>query len=223
MRQSLAFACSLREQLMTPEVVDVRTALIRQWELIADVVDAIDLSSASRCAGWTNREILAHLYSQPHLVARFLSTESTERAVMGVTENLSGTRTYRELIDASAREGAALQKVDLRGPLDKVRSLVLSASLQATITTVQGSISVSDYLITRCVEAVVHGTDLAPSVAPDPVAQRITSTALLDTLGVQWPKLVPAARALPIGQWIDLATGRASGTGPLAEVLPLMV
>jgi hypothetical protein len=156
-------------------------------------------------------------------VARFLRTESADSAVMGVTENLSGTRSYSKLIDGSAREGAALHKVDLRGPLDAVRSLVLAAHLDATITTLKGPISVSDYLITRCVEAVVHSSDLVPPVAPDLVAQGITSKALLDTLSVLAPKLVTETRALPVGRWIDLATGRTRATGPLAEVLPVMV
>jgi hypothetical protein len=206
---------------VNPELADVRTALIRQWELIADATDAIELSAPSRVTGWNNREVLAHLYVQPHLVARFLRSESAGLAARGLTENLSGTRSFSELIDASAREGAALNKVELRGPLDGVRPLVLAAHLDATITTLQGSISVSDYLITRCVEAVVHGSDLVSPVTPDPQAQAITSEALLDTLAVTAPDLVSAARALPVEQWIDLATGRTRTTGPLAAVLPV--
>lgn len=203
-------------------MVDVRTALIRQWGLIADVVDEINQSTASRCAGWTNREVLAHLYVQPLLVARFLRSESIDGTEMGVTDNLAGTTTFRDLIDASARTGAALNTVQLRGPLEKVRSLVLEAHLGATITTNQGRISVSDYLVTRCVEAVVHGGDLVPPVPPDRVAQDITSKALLDTLGASAPELVPEAQAVPIGQWIDLATGRATAIGPLADAMPIM-
>jgi uncharacterized protein (TIGR03083 family) len=203
-------------------VTDVRRALIRQWELLAARVDGIDLAAASRCAGWTNREVLAHLYVQPSLVARFLRTASTDRAALGVTENLSGTRFYGDLIDASAREGATLNKIELRVPVDAVRARVLGADLDATITTLQGSISVSNYLTTRCVEAVVHGGDLVPPVAPDPNAQAITAKALLDTLCVSAPELVAEAGQLPIDQWIDLATGRATATGRLAEVLPVM-
>jgi uncharacterized protein (TIGR03083 family) len=208
--------------VMDPVVAEVRTSLIRQWELIAEGVKGIDLSTASRCAGWTNREVLAHLYVQPHLVARVLHTKSTDEAAMGVADNLSGTRSFSELIDASAREGAALNKVDLHVPLNAARPLVLAADLHATITTLQGSISVSDYLITRCVEAVVHGGDLVPPVTPDLGAQAITSNALLDTLGVSAPELMEEARALPIERWIDLATGRAKTTGRIAGVLQVM-
>ena len=112
--------------------------------------------------------------------------------------------------------------MDLRGPLDDVRPLVLAARLDVTITTMQGRISVADYLVTRCVEAVVHGGDLVPPVEPDPVAQSIASDALLDTLGAFAPELVSDARMLTARQWIDLATGRATTTGPLAAALPVM-
>jgi uncharacterized protein (TIGR03083 family) len=205
-----------------PAVADVRIALIRQWELISEAVDAIDLTAASRCNGWTNREVLAHLCVQPRLVERFLATESAGEAELGISENLAGTKSFSELINDSARKGATLNKVELRGPLETVRDAVLAAHLDATITTLQGTISVSDYLVTRCVEAVVHGSDLAPPVTPDPGAQAITSKALLDTLGLLVPELVAEARALPPEHWINLATGRAKATGPLAEAMPVM-
>lgn len=201
---------------------DVRRALIRQWELIADAVRTIDLSTDSRCVGWTNREVLAHLYVQPRLVAKFLESESTDNATVGVPENLAGAGAFREWIDASAREGASLHKCDLSVPLHAVRPLVLGANLDATITTLQGSISVSDYLVTRCVEAVVHGCDLVPPVPPDPAAQAITAKALLETLCSSAPEMAAEATALPVRQWIDVATGRSTTTGRLAEMLPLM-
>lgn len=207
---------------MDPVVTDVRSALVRQWELISEVVETIDLAAASRCNGWTNREVLAHLYVQPHLVKKFLGTASVRQAEVQLSENLAGTKSFRELINDSARKGATLNKVDLRRPLAAVRDVVLAAPLDATITTLQGKISVSDYLVTRCVEAVVHRSDLAPRVAPDPVAEAITSEALLDVLELSAPELVAEAQALRPEQWIDLATGRAKTTGSLAEAMPVM-
>ena len=88
---------------------------------------------------------------------------------------------------------------------------VLGADLSETIETVQGSISVSDYLVSRCVEAVVHGQDLMEPVSPDPTVASITSTALLHVLSSLSPQLVALAEALPTQQWIDVATGRAYG------------
>ena len=166
--------------------------------------------------------MLAHLYVQPRLLARFLQSASDVEPEVGATENLAGTRTFKDLIDSSAREGAVLDKFDLGVPLAEARTLVLGADLDSTIGTLQGSISISDYLITRCVEAVVHGGDLVDPVAPDEAAQSITSAALLRVLSVTAPELVAAARALPIEEWIDVATGRVAASGHLAAATPVM-
>ena len=153
---------------------------------------------------------------------KFLGTASAREAEVRLSENLAGTKSFSELIDDSARKGAILNKVDLRSPLDAVRDVILAAPLDATITTLHGTISVSDYLVTRCVEAVVHGSDLAPPVTPDPVAEAITSKALLEVLELFAPELVAEAQALPPERWIDLATGRAKAKGLLAEAMPVM-
>src|SRR5271169_1335417 len=95
---------------------DVRTALIRQWDRIADAVPRIDLAAASRIAGWRNREVLAHLYAQPSLLLRFLESESSTEPAVRAAQNLAGTKAFAELIDASAREGATRDKFDLQVP-----------------------------------------------------------------------------------------------------------
>ncbi len=208
---------------MGPAEEDVRAALLRQWDLIADAVPRVNLSAPSRIAGWRNREVLAHLYAQPSLLVRFLESASKAEPAGRATENLAGTKAYQDLIDASAREGARRNKFDLRVSVRRARASVLQADMDATIETLQGSISVADYLVTRCVEAVVHGGDLVDPVTPDPVAQAIVSTALLDLLAATAPGLAAEARALPVGEWIDVATGRAVASGPLAAATPVMI
>jgi hypothetical protein len=201
---------------------DIRSALIRQWELIANAVPRIDLSMPSRIGGWSNREVLAHLYVQPGLVVRFLDSAVEGPPTMGLVENLSGTKVFHDLIDSSARKGAVLGKSDLGIPLARARTRVLDAELDDTVVTLQGSISVSDYLVTRCVEAVVHGCDIVDPVEPDPEAQEITRRAMLDLLAVAAPHLVVEARSLPVQQWIDIATGRSSAPGHFATFAPVM-
>jgi hypothetical protein len=201
---------------------DVRAALIRQWGLIAEAVPAIDLAGSSRIDGWRNGEVLAHLYVQPHLVVRFLQTASDAEPELGVAENLAGTEAYKELIDASARDGAMLNKYDLRVPLEATRDSILGAVLGETVHTLQGSITVEDYLVTRCVEAVVHGGDLIQPIGPDPVAEAITAVALFRVLAASAPDLVAEARALSRRDWINVATGRADAPPSLAGVLPVM-
>jgi hypothetical protein len=201
---------------------DVGAALVRQWELIADAIPRMNLTRPSRVEGWRNSEVVAHLCVQPRLVVRFLQSSRRGNPNMGVADNLLGTKAFKDLIDSSARKGAGLGKFDLHGPLGEARELVLGADLCATIETVQGSISVVDYFVTRCVEAVVHGRDLVEPVAPDPAAESITATALLNVLSELSPQLLAAAEALPSQEWIDIATGRATTTGPLAAAVPVM-
>ncbi len=214
---------SSRQNRRVPiDEADVRLALIRQWELIAGAVPTIDVTRPSRIEGWSNGEVLAHLYVQPHLVGRFLRTASNEEPLLGVAENLAGTKALKDVIDTSAREGARLNKFDIAGPLAATRVSVLSAPLAETIETFQGSISVEDYLVTRCVEAVVHGGDLVDPIAPDPIAEAITATALLDLLAISAPNLVAEARALPRSEWINAAAGRDVAIGPLSGATPVM-
>ncbi len=199
-----------------------RTALVRQWQRIGSSVPGLDLDRWSRIAGWRNREVLAHLYVQPLLLRRFLRTAATTSAPLDLTTNLSGTAGYGELIDASAREGAAMGKVDLAASVGRILPELMAAPLDVTIVTVQGPIRLVDYLVTRCVEAVVHGGDLVDPVEPDPDAQAVTAEALIAVLAVTAPGRVAAARRLPSAKWIDAATGRGGGPDELASVLPVM-
>jgi hypothetical protein len=201
---------------------DVRSALIRQWELIAEALAEIDVAAPSRIVGWSNGVVLAHLYVQPHLVTRFLDTASNAEPELGVVENLAGTKTFTDLIDTSARKGALLNKLDIAGPLSAARDSVLCAPLGQTVETFQGLITVEDYLVTRCVEAVVHGEDLVEPVVPDPVAEAVAATALFSVLADSAPDLLVEAHRLPRRDWINFATGRDVAPAPLSAAMPVM-
>jgi Mycothiol maleylpyruvate isomerase N-terminal domain len=200
----------------------VRSALVSQWRAIAAAAPQVDLDLPSRVDGWRNREVLAHLYVQPILLSRFLLTASEQSPSVDVTANLLGTESFGALIDASAREGAELGKFNFADPLDAALPDLLMADLGVTITTLQGSIPLVDYLVSRCVEAVVHGQDLVEPVEPDPAAQAITASALMAVLASKAPHLVPEAERLLSAVWIDVATGRRPGSGRLAAAVPVM-
>jgi hypothetical protein len=200
----------------------VRSALVSQWRAIAAAAPQVDLDLPSRVDGWRNREVLAHLYVQPILLSRFLLTASGQSPSVDMTANLLGTESFAALIDASAREGAELGKFHFADPLDAALPDLLMADLGVTITTLQGSIPLVDYLVSRCVEAVVHGEDLVEPVEPDPAAQAITASALMAVLASKAPHLVPDAERLPSAVWIDVATGRQPGSVKLASAVPVM-
>jgi hypothetical protein len=200
----------------------VRDALVRQWRGVAEAIPDLDLETPSRIAGWRNREVLAHLYAQPVLLERFVAAATNETPHVDAAANLAGTVSFRAMVDSLARQGADMGKVDLGVTLARVLPRLESMDTDMTVTSVQGPISLVDYLVTRCVEAVVHGDDLVPPVDPDPVARSITAHALLHVLEASSPQLVPLAERLGEAEWIDVATGRATASGDLAPALPLM-
>jgi len=211
-----------RNRTETLDGGQVRDALVRQWRAVAEAIPALDLDRPSRVAGWRNREVLAHLYAQPLLLARFVSTATGETAQVDVAANLAGTVSFSDTVDSLARQGAAMGKADLGITLARVLPWLETVDTDVTITSAQGPISLVDYLVTRCVEAVVHGDDLVPPVDPDPVARSITAHALLHVLEASSPQLVPLAERLGEAEWIDVATGRATASGELAPALPVM-
>jgi mycothiol maleylpyruvate isomerase-like protein len=201
---------------------DVRDALVRQWQAIAAAAATIDLEVPSRVGGWRNRDVVAHLCLQPTLLRRFIMTASAQPATVGVAANLAGTHVLAELIDTSAREAAKRGTVDFARAAHDALPPLRAADLCATIVTMQGPIRLVDYLTTRCVEAVVHGSDLVDPVNPDRTAQAITARALLEVLAARAPHLVHEARQLSLPVWIDVATGRRPALGDLAAAVPVM-
>jgi hypothetical protein len=201
--------------------VDVREVLIRQWRVVAQGVPGLDLELASRLPGWRNREVLAHLSLQPKLLGRFLATASTEPAQVSLVANLSGTSAFAETIDRTARL-ATDRDLNFAANVERALPALERADLAATVVTMQGPIILHDYLVTRCVEAVVHGDDFTGPIEPDAGAQAVACEALYDVLAAQRPELLALARSLRPPTWLSIATGREPPPQALRGCCPLM-
>ena len=206
----------------TAEGERVRGALVRQWRAIAAAIPSRDLDTPSRVGGWRNREVVAHLAMQPVLLVRFLSTAGTEPPLLRVAENLSGTRNLAELVDAATRDAADAGRLDFAGAAEIAIERLAAADLGSTVTTLQGPILLVDYLVTRCVEAVVHAGDLVDPVDPDNDALDIVADALSRLLAARDPSAVASAAALPRLAWVAIATGREPPPPALQGIVPLM-
>jgi len=200
---------------------EIRDALIRQWEAIDRAVPTIDLDWPSRIEGWCNREVIAHLAVQPLLLARFIAKPSSEAPHVSLESNLAGTRSLAAAIDAAARD-AAIDAHTFGRNLLAALPVLAAADLAVIVTSLQGPIRLADYVITRCVEAVVHGCDLVEPVEPDQTALTITAEALLSVLVGEHAELFSLARALPLRTWVDAATGRRAPPAGLEAALPVM-
>jgi hypothetical protein len=206
----------------TRSPTEVRAALLRQWSVLTDGIRTLDLDRPSRLDGWRNREVVAHLAAQPMLLGRFLQTAGPRPPEMTLTDNLAGTRRLAAVIDDAAATAAAAGQLDLAASVAAVTTAVCEADLAETVTTLQGSIRLVDYLVTRCVESVVHGRDLVPAVEPDAGALGISAEALTTLLEQTEPPLVHVAEALPPLEWVEMATGRRAAPAPLAAMMPLL-
>jgi hypothetical protein len=202
---------------------DLVGALRRQWQRIATHSKRLDFEAPSRIGGWRNAEVMAHLAVQPVLLSRFLTNAEPAQATMQLEDNLAGTRLLAGSIDAHARRGAHAGQVDFAGQVTAVDSVLNGADIRSNIATLQGPIALADYLRTRCVEAVVHGMDLRPPVAPDPAALAVTADALMTLLRRRAPHLTAAASDCPAEIFVDVATGRVAAPPALAEAMPLMM
>ena len=201
---------------------EIRQALVRQWDLISGALPSIDVERPSRIEGWRNREVLAHLSVQPLLLARFITKASaTLVPEVSLQANLAGTHSLASMIDAATREAAE----GTNAFTDNMRAAIPvlgAADLSTTITTFQGPIRLIDYLVTRCVEAVVHGCDITEPIEPDPTALAMTAAALTSVLASQHPELLPDVELLPTRTWVDAATGRGPVPPGLQAALPVM-
>lgn len=199
----------------------IRDALIRQWETIDRALPTIDFDRPSRIAGWRNREVIAHLSLQPVLLTRFIARPSSQTPNVSLESNLAGTRSLAAVIDAAARD-AVIDENTFGQNLHVAFPVLAAADLAVTVTALQGPIRLADYVVTRCVEAVVHGCDLIQPVEPDETALAITAEALLSVLVAAHPELLTLARALPVRTWVDAATGRHAPPPGLEAALPVM-
>jgi uncharacterized protein (TIGR03083 family) len=207
-------------QLSSPELDTLTSTLGRQWERLHRWLAQLDedaLAGPSVLTGWSVADLVAHLGramdalavtrvaepgTVPLTLAEYLGTYP-ERAeeISEVTHDLAARIAHAPVaeVDGMAR-GAVARLAELRAePGDPV--------LQAR----RAPILLSEMVLSRLVELVVHGDDLARSVRlpgpgpVDPEASRLVSDTLLEVLVDRggWDIEVVDEAA-----WIRLACGR---------------
>ena len=169
-------------------------------------------------------EVVAHLCLQPALarpVHRVRINTACRRHRGGEPGWTQFARRASRRVGARSRRGGG--RNDFAKAVRDAMPALRAADLFATVVTLQGPIRLADYLVTRCVEAVVHGCDLVDPVSPDRDAQAITARALLEALAVRAPDLVRHVLRTPppFSIWVPTSTGTRRpglGTPPAAAV-----
>ncbi|ADP85050.1 sterol carrier family protein [Pseudofrankia inefficax] len=193
-----------------PDDARLAEAFGEQWRLVSAGVDALPdaaFDTASPLPGWTVGDLVAHCARSGGALAVALSADpagtaggiANGAAASGadVVEYLGGVGARAEAVADTARSDAAgLGAGELRARLRTAVAAsaeALTAALGAgtpagwdrVIDSPGGPIRLGDFVVTRCVEGVVHGLDLGFTPARDAV--RIVTRALVDLLAARAP------------------------------------
>jgi uncharacterized protein (TIGR03083 family) len=203
----------------------VRAALSAQWDRLVPAAEAAttDPTCPTRLAGWTVGDLLAHL-------------TGTVRRLVAALDRPAPSRASVELVDyyAGADVAEPEPQPDLAAAVEDARRALAAAPANRLVRVGAGDLRLTDYLVTRVVEAVVHGLDLPDPVAPDRAALRVTAQLLVDALAARHPGRTVELRVPPYAAvqcvagpvhtrgtpgnvveiepvaWVELATGRAT-------------
>jgi len=195
-----------------PDDPRLAEAFEEQWGLVSAGVDALGdaaFGAASVLPGWTVGDLVAHCARSGGALARALEAVAADGAgtdgaradrpgAADAVRYLSGVGARAEAIADTARADAAGLPADtLRALLrDAVAdsSKALTAALAGSggalgwdrvVRSPGGPIRLGDFVVTRCVEGVVHGLDLGFPPARD--ALRIVTRVLVDVLATKAP------------------------------------
>lgn len=192
--------------------------LLRQswsdWAKLGADLSKGEWERPTRLPGWDVRTLYAHVARSTGVLAAALQEPSdAEPQKQSASAYFASFRDVREeaarSVDAAARAAAAEGPARLVASFTEDGPRVLDAAEAAgetTISTVAGTISVPDYLLTRLVEATVHLLDLrhtVPGPGPAPAAVDRVADVLVGIAG-------PVA-------FVEAATGRAD-----PDIFPLL-
>jgi uncharacterized protein (TIGR03083 family) len=221
------------------ELSRVRVAYDAQWQVVRTWVDTVPdeaLTHDSVLDGWTVSDLIAHIGR----VALSVATLRPETATTRPISIGAYVATYGEgapvIAEQSRQAGGGPRRTrdQLTTFLDEsktaaAKTLANLGNDDQTVRASRGTIRLSDFLATRCVELVVHADDLSRSVpdAADPVHDRgavaVSVRALLDVLAERTPGRSVEVRVPPYGAVQCIAGPRHTrGTPPnVVEMAPL--
>lgn len=220
-----------------------RAALAAQLDRLQAALAGADPAAASRLPDWSVGTLDAHLGWVLGLLPELLAGgPAAARRTAGVVDWFGWLHAPGAAERIAARTGEyAEQGRRLADVADEVRRALAEAPAGAVLGTSFGAVALPDYLVTRLVEATVHGRDLPEPVSPDRAALRLTAQAFADVLAARHPGRSVELRVVPdvavqCGEgpvhtrgtppnvvetdpltWMELAAGRLSFAAAVAD------
>ncbi|WP_369037075.1 maleylpyruvate isomerase family mycothiol-dependent enzyme [Streptomyces adonidis] len=234
----------------TYDPTKTRTAVLAQYANIRTAVLTLtpaQLTLPTRLGDWTVRDLVAHISMAVGSISLALDRDEPAKAEIGVLDYASATAAYAEAIADNSHD-LAERTPDLNTLLTHTEERLterLTGVADTRVLAVRiGSVTLTDFLVTRTVELVVHTDDLNDAVPGldipyDRQALATCTRLLADTLAAKAPggstevRIPPYAvvqcvegprhtRGTPPNvvetdplTWIRLATGRVTWTDAL--------
>jgi uncharacterized protein (TIGR03083 family) len=209
-----------------PDLVGVlaaQLAILRTW---ITKLPAADYARPSVLAGWTVGDLIAHVARSGNAV---LQLQPTDAAPLRLGEYVSAYAAAADEIAAGTRAPAVETAGDRIGTIDASWSAAMTALADLgtgdrVVAAPRGPILLSEFVVTRLIELVVHADDLGRSVGrtgpQDLRAVDVVTAALVQVWADRYPG-VPIPPADDDLDWIRKACGRIRSTA--AELgLPLL-
>ncbi|NUP40571.1 MAG: maleylpyruvate isomerase family mycothiol-dependent enzyme [Streptomyces sp.] len=185
-----------RARARTYDLAKTRAAVTAQFEHVREAVRGLDderLGAPTRLGGWTVRELVAHLSMAVGAVARHLEQPPPPAREVTATGCVAATAALGGDIDEDTRSLAASEAPAelLDRAAARFAELVPDAPGDRLLAARVGAIRLDDFLVTRCVELVVHTDDLAAALGAslpyDRQALAAATRLLADALAAKAP------------------------------------
>ncbi|GAC1324615.1 MAG: maleylpyruvate isomerase family mycothiol-dependent enzyme [Mycobacteriales bacterium] len=184
-----------------PSYDGVRVAALEQLGLLCEAVEGLAddaFERPTRLPGWRVAELVAHCANNVAVVARYLAEPAPDHADADLLGYLSGAPGAAAAVAQRAVEGAAGRtpeqlRTAVRAALAEAETALTDQPTDRLVATRLAALSLSDFLATRCVEAVVHSLDLAAAVGRQPAgmvaapAGRVVVRTLVELLVARAP------------------------------------
>jgi uncharacterized protein (TIGR03083 family) len=144
------------------------TPALAQYTRLVEAVESLgddDFARPTRLGTWTVAELVAHLASTLDAVPRALAKPAPERAGSGLLAYLRAMRDHAPAVAQRAADNArdvtpATLRARLATTLADAEAALRDADPARLVLVRLGPLPLNDFLVTRCVEGVVHGLDL---------------------------------------------------------------
>ncbi|MDX2542767.1 sterol carrier family protein [Streptomyces sp. WI04-05B] len=154
----------------TYDPVKTRTAVLTQYANIRTAVSTLtpdQLALPTRLGDWTVRDLVAHITMALGSISLALDRDEPAKAEIGALDYTSVTAPFADAIAEGSRD-LAERTPDLNALLarteERLTELLTGVADTRVLAVRVGAVPLTDYLVTRTVELIVHTDDLNAAV-----------------------------------------------------------